>query len=81
MNQKFLTTGIHKLKTATERNIKSRIAVADEFKGIICLWDGKVEDIPSGWFLCDGENGNPDLKGNSIKDKNGKELFWIVRRR
>lgn len=29
--------------------------------GIICLWSGAIVDIPDGWFLCDGNNGTPDL--------------------
>jgi len=29
--------------------------------GIICLWYGIIDNIPSGWYLCDGDNGTPDL--------------------
>ncbi len=31
-------------------------------KNIICIWYGDIVDIPSGWFLCDGNNGTPDLQ-------------------
>lgn len=31
--------------------------------GIIALWNRAAEDIPSGWVLCDGTNGTPDLRG------------------
>lgn len=40
-------------------------------KGIIVAWYGS--DIPSGWMLCDGTNGTPDLRNRFIyggKDSN-----------
>lgn len=30
--------------------------------GIICLWYGAIVDIPTGWTLCDGTAGTPDLR-------------------
>ena len=30
-------------------------------KGVIVMWSGKVDEIPEGWALCDGENGTPNL--------------------
>lgn len=33
---------------------------------LICLWAGAVVDIPSGFALCDGTNGTPDLRGKFI---------------
>lgn len=29
--------------------------------GMIVLWGGLLSNIPSGWVLCDGNNGTPDL--------------------
>src|SRR5690606_18173975 len=29
--------------------------------GIIVAWSGTIEEIPSGWRLCDGNNGTPNL--------------------
>lgn len=29
--------------------------------GVILLWSGSVDTIPSGWVLCDGTNGTPNL--------------------
>ncbi|MGK7897335.1 MAG: hypothetical protein AB4372_27875 [Xenococcus sp. (in: cyanobacteria)] len=29
--------------------------------GTITLWSGSPDEIPSGWFLCDGKNGTPNL--------------------
>ncbi|MGM0614766.1 MAG: hypothetical protein ACQES7_04305 [Pseudomonadota bacterium] len=35
--------------------------------GGIILWAGDVEDIPSGWALCDGTNGTPNLQDRFIR--------------
>jgi len=35
--------------------------------GIISMWSGAVSAIPSGWNLCDGNNGTPNLVGKFIK--------------
>jgi microcystin-dependent protein len=32
-------------------------------RGVILMWSGAVGLIPSGWHLCDGTNGTPDLRG------------------
>src|SRR5690625_782038 len=34
--------------------------------GIIVMWSGTHTDIPSGWLLCDGTNGTPDLRDRFI---------------
>ena len=34
-------------------------------KGII-MFSGTENEIPSGWYLCDGENGTPDLRNKFI---------------
>jgi len=35
--------------------------VADLPTGVIISWHDSIENIPSGWALCDGNNGTPDL--------------------
>ena len=35
--------------------------------GIISMWSGAAAAIPSGWNLCDGTNGTPNLVGKFIK--------------
>ncbi len=35
-------------------------------RGIITMWSGTVAMIPSGWALCDGANGTPDLRDKFI---------------
>ena len=34
--------------------------------GFIGLWSGAANAIPSGWYLCDGNNGTPNLRGKFI---------------
>ncbi|MFH1691503.1 MAG: hypothetical protein ABIC68_02895 [Candidatus Omnitrophota bacterium] len=35
-------------------------------RGVIVAWSGTVADIPSGWILCNGANGTPDLRDRFI---------------
>jgi len=35
--------------------------------GMIMLWYGSVETIPSGWHLCDGSMGTPDLRTRFVR--------------
>ena len=34
--------------------------------GSIILWSGSIPDIPSGWALCNGQNGTPDLRDRFV---------------
>ena len=34
--------------------------------GLIAIWSGSIGAIPSGWVLCDGTNGAPDLRNSFI---------------
>lgn len=34
--------------------------------GVICLWSGSASNIPTGWVLCNGSNGTPDLRDRFI---------------
>ena len=40
--------------------------MADIPSGVILLWHGAIVDIPTGWFLCDGNNGTPNLRNRFI---------------
>lgn len=46
-------------------------------KGLISMWSGQT--IPTGWLLCDGTNGTPDLRGRFIvgQDKNSEDYNEI----
>lgn len=34
--------------------------------GAIMMWSGSIASIPSGWLLCNGSNGTPDLRNRFI---------------
>lgn len=34
--------------------------------GLISMWSGTIATIPSGWYLCNGANGTPDLRNKFI---------------
>ena len=34
--------------------------------GIISMWYGSIASVPTGWYLCDGTNGTPDLRDRFI---------------
>jgi microcystin-dependent protein len=34
--------------------------------GVIVMWSGSIATIPSGWLICDGTNGTPDLRNRFI---------------
>lgn len=38
--------------------------------GLISLWKGTIASIPSGWLLCDGTNGTPDLRNRFVVGAN-----------
>jgi len=39
-------------------------------RGSIIMWSGLIADIPYGWYLCDGTNGTPNLKGKFLASIN-----------
>jgi hypothetical protein len=34
--------------------------------GMIMLWSGSIASIPTGWVLCNGQNGSPDLRNRFV---------------
>lgn len=51
--------------------------------GIICVWQGAINDLPAGWVPCDGNNDTPDLRNHPIPDNPGtivarKPLTFIM---
>ena len=35
--------------------------------GLIVMWAGSIEYLPTGWVICNGSNGTPDLRGKFIQ--------------
>ena len=56
----------------TLKSISTLMAELDDAKqhhvptGAIMMWSGAIADIPSGWALCNWQNGTPDLQGRFI---------------
>lgn len=41
--------------------------------GMISMWHGLLANIPDGWYLCNGENGTPNLADKFILSQSGAE--------
>jgi hypothetical protein len=37
----------------------------------VAVWSGSIEGIPTGWHLCDGSNGTPDLRDKFVVGAGG----------
>jgi len=55
--------------------------------GTILMWSGSIASIPTGWQLCDGTNGTPDLRdrfvvgagnGYSVGDTGGEASHTLT---
>ena len=58
----------------TDGSALSFASVEAFVSGMIILWSGAANAIPSGWYLCDGNNSTPDLRGRFVvghHDSNG----------
>lgn len=43
-------------------------------RGAILMWSGGIAAVPSGWALCDGRNGTPDLRNRFVIGGGGDYL-------
>ena len=46
--------------------------------GFIGLWSGAANAIPSGWYLCNGSNGTPDLRGRFVVGYSNNDSLFDV---
>ena len=54
--------GTNTTQLATTAFVQAALAGAAGIPaGVICMWSGTIATVPSGWALCDGTNGTPDL--------------------
>ena len=62
--------GVSYTKVETEARLATKADVADLSKaiptGMIMLWSGSTGSVPSGWRLCDGGGGTPNLRDKFI---------------
>ena len=59
------TAGDSSTKFATTAFVSSAVSGGIP-AGAILLWNGSVASIPSGWYLCNGSNGTPDLRSRFV---------------
>lgn len=45
--------------------------------GMIQMWSGSLINIPTGWYLCDGSNGTPDLRNRFIMGAGAAEPHGV----
>jgi hypothetical protein len=57
--------GTSNTQIATTSFVTTAVAASFPTGGII-LWSGSVASIPSGWALCNGSNGTPDLRNRFV---------------
>jgi hypothetical protein len=66
-----LSSNVPKLDQANTftAEVKATVGGVDFFmvpKGAVVLWSGSSGSIPSGWALCNGANGTPDLRDKFV---------------
>ena len=53
--------------TSTTQIATTAFALANGIpSGAIVMWSGSIATIPSGWYLCNGGNGTPDLRDQFV---------------
>ena len=55
------SAGDNSTKVATTAYVANAIP-----SGVIVIWSGSSAAIPSGWYLCNGSNGTPDLRNRFV---------------
>jgi hypothetical protein len=59
------SAGTNNTQVATTAFVTTAVAASFPTGGII-LWSGSIASIPSGWALCNGSNGTPDLRNRFV---------------
>jgi hypothetical protein len=52
---------------ATKKYVDDHVPASSIPAGLIAMWHGLLVNIPTGWNLCDGTNGTPDLRSKFVK--------------
>jgi hypothetical protein len=59
------SAGTNTTQIATTAFVTTAVA-AGVPSGVIVMWSGSIASIPSGWYLCNGSNGTPDLRDKFV---------------
>ena len=46
--------------------------------GVITMWSGAIADIPTGWALCNGQNGTPNLRDRFVVGAGGGYAVGVM---
>lgn len=67
------TPGIDKVLTSDASGLATWQPIPDSGipSGVIVMWSGSIDSIPTDWVLCDGKNGTPDLRERFIVGAGG----------
>lgn len=66
-------------RTSNDSSLQAQINTNAAFlvpSGGIIMWSGSPTAIPSGWRLCDGSSGTPDLRGRFIVGYNASDTDY-----
>ena len=61
LGTKATISALTALETSLQNLIQTRLP-----SGVILMWSGSIATIPTGWVLCDGTNGTPNLRDRFI---------------
>jgi hypothetical protein len=59
------------LSYSTLTDIKTTVSKNKLSRGMIMMWSGTINSIPTGWLLCDGTKGTPDLRNRFVVGNDG----------
>lgn len=83
--KRYMTFGNPGIPWSSFKRIKSLTELASDLVsmeakltpvGGIIMWGGNVSEIPTGWSLCDGTNGTPDLRSRFVVGYNPSEADY-----
>lgn len=64
--RQYLSAAGYAIRAATAEYASKAGEVDSLPAGCIIMWGGTIASIPSGWKLCDGTNGTPDLRDRFV---------------
>lgn len=59
------SAGTNTTQVATTAFVQTALSAAFT-SGMIMMWSGTIATIPTGWVLCNGSNGTPDLRNRFV---------------
>jgi hypothetical protein len=59
-------SGTNTSQIATTEFVTTAITTGGVPSGLIAIWSGSIATIPSGWVLCNGTSGTPDLRDRFV---------------